>query len=134
MSSFRDKAGKVGLALAGGVFRLALYACVAVMIFYLGKTAYQFGYDVFNQTAMSPGNGREVTVVIQDAGSVLSVAKTLESKGLIENAYVFWVQELLSNYHGKLQPGTYLLSTAYTPNRIMGILAGDKEQEGGTAS
>ena len=38
--------------------------------------------------------------------------------------------ERLSTYHGKLQAGTYLLSTAYTPNRIMGILAGDDEQEG----
>ena len=44
------------------------------------------------------------------------------------------VQELLSNYHGKLEPGTYLLSTAYTPTRIMGILAGDKEQEGAKSS
>ena len=29
-----------------------------------------------------------------------------------------------------MKPGTYLLSTAYTPARIMGILAGDEEQEG----
>ena len=43
------------------------------------------------------------------------------------------VQEKLSNYSGKMRPGTYLLSTAYTPNRIMGILAGDAEQEGVTS-
>lgn len=31
-----------------------------------------------------------------------------------------------------MQAGTYLLSTAYTPTRIMGILAGDEEQSGVT--
>ncbi len=130
MGTVREKAGKVGLVLAGGVFRIALYVCVFVLLFWVGKTAYHFGYDVFNQHAMSPGEGQEVTVVIQDTSSALNVGRTLESKGLIDNAYVFVLQEFLSNYHGKLQPGTYLLSTAYTPTRIMGIMAGDKDQEG----
>ena len=79
---------------------------------------------------MSPGEGQEVTVVVQDTGDILKVGKILESKGLISNAYVFVIQEFLSNYHGELQPGTYLLSTAYTPTRIMGIMAGDQEQAG----
>lgn len=134
MSSVRDSAGKVGLALAGGIFRAALYACVAVLIYYAGRTAYRFGYDVFNQQAMSPGEGQEVTVVIQEGSNTLKIARTLESKGLVKNAYVFCAQEFLSNYHNQLKPGTYLLSTAYTPNRIMGILAGDEDQEGVTAT
>lgn len=128
------RAGKVGLALAGGTFHIACFVAVLVLLFWLGKNAYEFGYDVFNQRAMSPGEGHEVTVVLQDTSSVLRVAKTLESKGLVENAYVFYVQEMLSNYHGQMQAGTYLLSTAYTPTRIMGILAGDAEQEGANAS
>ena len=79
---------------------------------------------------MSPGEGQEVTVVVKEDDSVYDIAKTLESKGLVEDALVFWVQEKLSNYSGQMKPGTYLLSTAYTPSRIMGILAGDAEQEG----
>ena len=134
MGNVKDKAGKVGLVIAGGVFRIAFYICVIVLLFWVGTMAFHFGYDIFNQQAMSPGDGQEVTVVIPEGSSVLKVARTLESKGLIKNAYVFWAQELVSNYHGKLQPGTYLLSTAYTPTRIMGILAGDKEQEGAESS
>ena len=130
MGNTRDQVGKAGLVIAGGVFRTALYICVAVLIFWGGKTAYQFGYHVFNQQAMSPGAGQEVTVVIQEGSTVYEIGKTLESKGLIEDAKVFYVQEKLSNYRGKLNAGTYLLSTAYTPTRIMGILAGDEEQEG----
>ena len=130
MGNTRDQVGKAGLVIAGGVFRTALYICVAVLIFWGGKTAYQFGYNVFDQQAISPGAGQEVTVVIQEGSSVYDIGRILESKGLIEDAKVFYVQEKLSNYRVKLNAGTYLLSTAYTPTRIMGILAGDEEQEG----
>ena len=130
MSNVRERAGAAGVAIAGGIFRIVLYLCVIVLIFWIGKSTYQFGYDVFNQLAMSPENGQEVTVVIKDASSVYKIGKTLESKGLIKDAKVFYVQELFSNYRGQLRPGRYLLSTAYTPTRIMGILAGDAEQEG----
>ena len=78
--------------------------------------------------------GQEVTVVIKEDASLYGIAKTLQKKGLVKSAPVFYVQERLSTYHGKLKAGTYLLSTAYTPNRIMGILAGDEEQEGVSTS
>lgn len=130
MADAREKVGKAGMVLAGGVFKTALYVCVIVLIIWLGKTTYQFGYDIFNQRAMSPGEGQEVTVVIKEENSVYEIGKILERKGLVKDAFVFYIQEKLSNYSGKLRPGTYLLSTAYTPNRIMGILAGDTEQEG----
>ena len=125
MGNTRDQVGKVGLFLASGVFRTAFYVCVALLIFWLGKSAYQFGYDVFNQQAVSPGAGQEVTVVIPDGASTYDVAKILKSKGLIQDSLVFFTQEKLSTYKGQMKAGTYLLSTAYTPTRIMGILAGD---------
>ena len=125
MGNTRDQVGKVGLFLASGVFRTAFYVCVALLIFWLGKSAYQFGYDVFNQQAVSPGAGQEVTVVIPDGASTYDVAKILKSKGLIQDSLVFFAQEKLSTYKGQMKAGTYLLSTAYTPTRIMGILADD---------
>lgn len=130
MGNTRERVGAAGVVVAGGFFRIVLYICVVVLIFWIGKSTYQFGYDIFNQQPMSPGEGQEVTVVIKQDTSVYQIAKTLESKGLVKDAKVFYVQEKLSNYKGQLRPGTYLLSTAYTPTRIMGILAGDTEQEG----
>ena len=134
MADTRDKLGRAGVFLAGGVFKIALYICVIVFLIWVGKSTYQFGYNVFNQQAMSPGEGQEVTVVIKEDASLYGIAKTLQKKGLVKSAPVFYVQERLSTYHGKLKAGTYLLSTAYTPNRIMGILAGDEEQEGVSTS
>ena len=130
MGDTRERAGAAGVAVAGVAFKIALYVCVVVLLFWIGKASYQFGHDVFNQQAMSPGEGQEVTVVIKEDATSYDIARTLKSKGLIDDALVFVVQEKLSNYSGKMRPGTYLLSTAYTPNRIMGILAGDAEQEG----
>ena len=130
MGDTRDRMGKAGLFVAGSAFKIALYVCVIVLIIWIGRVSYQFGHDIFNQQPMSPGEGQEVTVVVKEDSSAYDIAKTLESKGLVEDARVFWVQEKLSNYKGQMKPGTYLLSTAYTPNRIMGILAGDAEQEG----
>ena len=79
MGNTRDQVGKAGLFVAGGIFRTAFYVCVAVLIFWIGKSAYQFGYNVFNQQAVSPGAGQEVTVVIPEGSSTYDVAKILKS-------------------------------------------------------
>ena len=130
--------------IAGGFFRFAVYLIVAVAVIYVGKTAYDFGYNIFYQQPMdSEEEGRDITVVVEEGDSVYQIGKTLESRGLIRDAKVFVVQEKLSNYSGKLQPGTYILNTSMTPDEIMEILAkenvtgqpdqtqdGESEQEG----
>ena len=62
--------------------------------------------------------------MIKEDATAYDIAKTLKSKGLIEDSLVFVVQEKLSNYSGKMRPGTYLLSTAYTPNQNYGYSCG----------
>ena len=76
MADTREKAGRAGVFLAGGVFKIALYICVIVFLIWVGKSAYQFGYNVFNQQAMSPGEGQQVTVVIKEGASAYKVGKT----------------------------------------------------------
>ena len=130
MGDTRDRVGNAGVIVAGGAFKIALYVCIVVLIIWLGRLSYQFGHDIFDQQPMSPGEGQENTVVVKEDDSVYDIAKTLESKGLVEDAKVFWIQEKLSNYKGQMKPGTYLLSTAYEPSRLLAIMAGDAEQEG----
>ncbi|MBQ0001006.1 MAG: solute-binding protein [Clostridiales bacterium] len=132
MGNTREIIGATGLAMAKGIFRIVLYVCIAFLIFWAGKVSYEFSYSIFNEKAMSPGEGTEVTVVIEEGANVLKVGKTLQSRGLIDNPYTFVIQEFLSNYHGKMQPGAYTLSTAYLPSRIIGILAGDTDLLGTT--
>ena len=130
MGDTRDRVGNAGVIVAGGAFKIALYVCIVVLIIWLGRLSYQFGHDIFDQQPMSPREGQEITVVVKEDDSVFDIAKTLESKGLVEDAKVFWIQEKLSNYKGQMKPGTYLLSTAYEPSRLLAIMAGDAEQEG----
>ena len=130
MGDTRARVGNAGVIVAGGAFKIALYVCIVVLIIWLGRLSYQSGHDIFDQQPMSPGEGQEITVVVKEDDSVYDIAKTLESKGLVEDAKVFWIQEKLSNYKGQMKPGTYLLSTAYEPSRLLAIMAGDAEQEG----
>lgn len=126
MADTRDKVGRAGVFLAGGVFKTAVYIFIIVFLIWVGKSAYQFGYDVFNQQ----GEGQQVTVVIKEGASAYKVGKTLEQKGLVKDALAFTIQERMSAYHGQIKAGTYLLSTAYTPTRIMAVLSGEESKEG----
>lgn len=115
---------KASSIVAGGFFRFAFYLGVTVAMIYAGKSAYDFGYNIFYQEAVaSEENARDITVVIKKGDSTYQMGKILEDKGLIEDAKVFVVQELLSSYKGKLQPGTYVLKTSMTADEIMGVLA-----------
>ena len=94
MGDTKDRVGAAGVIVAGGFFKIALYVCVAVLVIWIGKVTYQFGYNVFNQQAMNPGEGQEVTVVIKEDATSYDIAKTLKSKGLIEDTLVLqWENE-----------------------------------------
>lgn len=88
MRVLKNNEGKATSEMAGSVLRILLYVCVVFLIIWAGKTAYHFGYSIFNQRAMSPEDGQEVTVVIKEGASAYQVGKTLEKKGLIEDAKV----------------------------------------------
>ena len=110
--------------LAGGFFRFAVYACVVCAVFYISKSAYDFGYAIFNPVPVDDeDHGADITVVIKEGSSVYQIGKILKSKGLLEDAKVFVVQEKLSNYKDKLQAGTYILNTSMTADEMMAILA-----------
>ena len=70
--------------IAGGFLRFGLYVCVIIAVVYIGKSAFDFGYAIFNQVPMaSEEDGRDITVVVEDGDSVYQIGKTLKNKGLI---------------------------------------------------
>ena len=70
---------------AGGFFRFAVYACVVCAVIYVGKSAYDFGYAIFDQIPVDDeDHGEDVTVVIKDGASVYQIGKILKSKGAKE--------------------------------------------------
>ncbi|MCR5776836.1 MAG: endolytic transglycosylase MltG [Lachnospiraceae bacterium] len=105
--------------------RLLIFIALLMLILDYGKTAYSFGYRVFSETPVSSENGVDVVVTIPMGSSVKSIGKILEDHGLIRDAKLFSVQERLSAYHGKLQSGTYTLSTSMTAEEMMAVMAED---------
>ena len=67
--------------IAGGFFRLGVYLCVAIAVIYIGKSAYDFGYEIFNQEAVATKeNGRDITVVLKKDDSVYQIGKILKKQ------------------------------------------------------
>ena len=117
-------------AVSAMIIKIALSAVVIVVVFRLAVYAYDFGYQVFADIPVSEGEGRIVSVVVSEGQSSRELAKILEQKGLINNSYVFFIQEQLSDdYKGKIQPGTYELSTAMSSEEMLEVLCHVEEEE-----
>lgn len=90
--------------------------------------AYDFGYRVFAEEAMTTGEGRIISVYVEPDDSVRDIGKMLEEKGLIRDANLFFVQELLSENHGKINPGIYDLNTSMKSDEMLAIMAAEPEK------
>lgn len=111
------------------VFKIVLAVIIIMMVYKWSLVAYEYGTRVFNEPPMSAGEGRTITVVIEKGSTVSEIAQILEKKGLIRDADLFRIQEMLSGYKGKLQAGTYELKTSMTTDEIMKILASNVQDE-----
>ena len=114
----KDATYQVAVSGAKGAIRILLYVLLICVLIFVGKTAYSFGYLIFYQEpeAHTQADGQDV-------------GETLQEKGLIERPVIFWAQEKLSDYRGKIKPGTYLLNTHETVDEMLAILSG-KNTEG----
>jgi len=118
----------VVLAILSTIVKVAVIILVLMFIYKAAIKAYDFGYAVFDDKPMSEAPGREVTVSITTGKSVKEIGEILESKGLVKNATIFYVQNLLSSYKDELQPGMYTLNTSMAPTEMMNVMAGSEEE------
>lgn len=116
------------------LLKLFFVIAIAVGITRLGGYAYEVGYSLYDNSAVSSPPGKDVAIVIPEGCSVSRVAELLEYKGLIKNALVFRLQEQLSKYKGEIQAGSYVLNTSQTAWEILAVICGQKvdAQEAGT--
>lgn len=122
---------KVGYLIGAAVemiVKVVVVSAVVMFVFRGATQAYEFGYKVFADEPMSISGGRTITVGISDNMSTSDIAQMLEEKGLIEDARLFVVQELLSAYHGEITPGIYDLSTAMTAQEMLAIMSVPEEE------
>lgn len=117
------------------IVKIVILAAVIIFVFRTSTQAYDFGYRVFADEPMSISGGRTITVGITEDASLKDIAEMLEDKGLISDARLFMVQELLSSHHGKILPGIYDLSTDMKAEQMLEIMStvvgeeGEEEEE-----
>lgn len=111
------------------ILKIVIYIALVLLIINLCKGAFSFGYAVLNQEPMTEEQGVDIKVEIPVGADARDIGKILEKNGLIEDWKVFILQELLSNYHDKLQSGTYVLNTSQTPDEMIIIMGGGVMEE-----
>lgn len=116
-------------AISAMIIKTAVAVAIIIVVFRLAVGAYDFGYQVFADLPVSEGEGRIVSVVVKDGQSSRELSKELEEKGLINNSYVFYIQEQFSDYKDMIQPGTYELSTAMNSEQMLEVLCHVEEEE-----
>lgn len=105
------------------IIKVIVIAAVAVFAFRASTRAYDFGYRVFADKPVSVTGGRTITIGIAEGAEIKDIAQMLEEKGLIEDANLFVVQELLSAYHNEILPGIYDLSTSMTAEEMLAVMS-----------
>lgn len=117
------KSENAALRVLGIVIRIALVFLAALFIWRVARIAYGYGYATFAQEPVSSGTGYVITVTVNEADTIKDVAKMLKEKGLITDELLFRMQERFSEFHDKIAPGTYELSTAMTPDEMLEIMS-----------
>ncbi|MBR6258252.1 MAG: endolytic transglycosylase MltG [Lachnospiraceae bacterium] len=126
---------KVAWAIVKTIFGVVIAAVIMMLVYRFALEAHDFGYRIFAEEPVSPEPGLTMSVAIVEGKSTMEIGKILKEKGLIRDAYLFYLQEFFSSYHKQLQPGIYELNTAMTPEQMMAVMAAssgssdDEEEE-----
>ena len=107
----------------GMAFKIVAAVLIVMFTYKYALLAYDYGYRIFGETPLTSGDGRTVTITIEEDDDVKTIGKRLENKGLIRDGELFVLQELISDYHGDLLPGTYQLNTSMTAEQMMEVMS-----------
>lgn len=110
------------------VLKLLLVVLIAFGLYHFGTYAFSFGRQIYSEEGMTAALGKDVAVVVSEGESTKEIAQMLKQFGLIEDPYVFLVQERLSKYHGQILPGNYVLNTSQSGNQMIAVMSGHGEE------
>ena len=122
------------VAVLGMICRVAIDVLAIVLVYKGAVIAYDYGYRVFQEPPVAEKPGTDVQVEITVGKSALQIGEILESKGLIRDAKLFYVQNLLSHYKDKLRAGVYTLNTSMTMEEMMQIMSATEPEESAAAA
>lgn len=105
---------------------------IVVIVSYTYKyamQAYEFGYRIFAEAPMSSEEtARVISISVAEDATVMEIGTVLEEKGMIRDAKLFFIQELLSKYHDEIKPGIYELSSDMTAKEMLAVMSAETEE------
>lgn len=107
------------LAIVSTAIKVVVVLWLVNFLYNKSMEAYDFGYRVFTEPAVSPAPGREVSVAITDGKTEREIASILEQKGLVKDELLCFVQILVSEHRETIEPGVYTLNTSMTVEDMM---------------
>ena len=116
-------------AVLGAIFRAVVVAAAVYYIYRGSMMAYDYGYRIFTEPAVSSGEGRKITVSITSDMSPYDIGELFESKGLVRDGKLFVLQYYLSEFRKDVKTGSFELSTAMTAEEMMEVMASSAEDE-----
>lgn len=119
--------GRITSAIAGTIIKTAVVVVLVIVIYRTAIAAYDFGFRIYAEPAISQEPGRIISVAVTDEMEAMEIGELLENKGLIRDAKLFYVQEAVSEYKDKIQPGIYDLSTAMTAEEMLSTMGSKAE-------
>lgn len=110
------------------LIKIAIIIWIANFVYTKTVTAYEFGYRVFTEEAISPAPGRDVSFSFTEGKSYKDIAQALEDKGLVRDYKLAYVQILVSERRAEMQPGIYTLNTSMTVEDMVNAMASAEEE------
>ena len=120
-------------AVVGAIFRVCVLLFAIHIIYNGAMLAYDYGYRIFTEPAVSAGEGRKITVSITEDMSPADIGKLFETKGLVRDGRLFMLQYYLSEFQKDVGPGTFELSTSMTAEEMMEAMEEATEKPAKTA-
>ena len=103
------KTSDIVSAVFGAMFRICVVIFAVFAIYNGALKAYEYGFRIFTEPAVSSGEGRMITVSVTEDMSPSDIGELFESKGLVKDGTLFMLQYYLSEFQKDVGPGTFEL-------------------------
>lgn len=111
------------------LIKIAIAIWVVNFIYTKAVAAYEFGFRVFTEEAVSPAPGREVTFSYTEGKTDKALAEALYDKGLVRDKKLAYVQIIVAENKSNMKPGLYTLNTAMTVEEMVDAMCPEVEEE-----
>lgn len=107
------------------IIKVVVVVFLIMFVYDKALQAYDYGYRIFAETPLTVGEGRTISIAVEQDESVKDIGEKLQQRGLIRDANLFFFQELVSEHHGQIQPGIYDLNTSMTTEEMITVMAAE---------